>query len=284
MTGQVRHLRAFVAVAERGSISRAAVALRLSQPAVSRTLAQLEAHLGLTLVDRSTHHLALTDEGWAFLPRARVALQLVDDALDVRRLHHWPLRLGHTWGALGAATTPLLREWSRRLPDTPLELHRIDERTAGLATGSVDAAVLRGAMDSPGLERQLLGTEARMAAVPVDSTLASRRQVHLGDLCDQPLVLNTVSGTTRVELWPPPERPTRTVEVLNTDDWLAMIASGRGVGVTTTATLQTYANVGVSFVPIADADPVDVWVAWRNPPTHPLVPSLIETAAELFEP
>ena len=282
MTAELRHLRAFVAVAERGSISRAAASLHLSQPAVSRTLAQLEDHLGVRLVDRTTHHLALTGDGIALLAKAKVALGVVDDALDARRLHHWPLRLGHTWAALGEQTTPLLRRWERRFPRVRLELHRVDERTAGLATGAVDVAVLRGQVDAPGLERRLLTVEPRVAAVPADSTLARRRSLRLHDLAGNPLVLNTVSGTTRLDLWPEGSRPTSRVEVSNTDDWLATIAAGRGVGVTPTATPTMYANAGVAFVPLVDAPPVDVWLAWRDPPTHPMVPDLLAAATELL--
>lgn len=283
MTVELRHLRAFVAIADRGSITRAAAALHVSQPALSRTLAALESHLGVALVDRSTHHLVLTSDGEAFLAKTRVALRVVDDALDVARLHHWPLRLGHTWAALGAATTPLLRRWERRFPRTPLELHRIDEATAGLSTGAVDVAILRGPVAAPGLTTRLLTTEARVAAVPVDSPMALRTSLSLADLAGNPLVLNTVSGTTRLQLWGDDAHPGPTVAVSNTDDWLATIAAGRGVGVTPEATPQMYANAGVAFVPLSDAPAVEVWLAWRDPPTHPLVPDLVRTAAELVE-
>lgn len=284
MTVELRHLRAFVAIADRGSITRAAAALHVSQPALSRTLAALEAHLGVALVDRSTHHLVLTSDGEALLAKARVALQVVDDALDVGRLHHWPLRLGHTWAALGESTTPLLRRWERRFPRTPLELHRIDEATAGLSTGAVDVAILRGPVAPSGLATRLLTTETRVAALPVDSPLAARASLVLADLAASTLVLNTVSGTTRLELWVDEARPTSTVAVSNTDDWLATIAAGRGVGVTPAATPRMYANAGVAFVPISDAPPVDVWLAWRDPPTHPLVPDLVRTAVEVVDP
>ncbi len=278
MTVELRHLRALIAIADRGTISRAATALHLSQPAVSRTLAQLEDHMGVRLVDRSTHHLALTDDGIALLAKARVAVGVVDDALDAQRLHRWPLRLGHTWAALGERTTPLLRRWERRFPRTPLELHRVDERTAGLSTGAVDVAVLRGDVPPAGLEHRLLTTEPRVAAVPADLPLSRRRSLRLRDLSEKTLVLNTVSGTTRLDLWPEGSRPSATVEVSNTDDWLATIAAGRGIGVTPTATPRMYANAGVAFVPLTDAPPVEVWLAWRNPPTHPLVPDLVATA------
>lgn len=116
---ELRHLRAFLAIAEEGSVTRAASRLRLTQPVVSRTLAALEKHLGARLVDRSTHHLALTAEGVLFRDKAAAAVCAFDEAVDAGRLRHWPLRLGHAWSAFGRYTTPLLRTWQQRHPQTP---------------------------------------------------------------------------------------------------------------------------------------------------------------------
>ncbi|WP_107484319.1 LysR family transcriptional regulator, partial [Streptomyces sp. NRRL B-24572] len=229
MSIELRHLRCFLAIAEETSLTRAAARLHLTQPAVSRTLAALEQHLGARLVDRSTHHLALTAEGRAFQDRAAAALAAFDAAVDPARLRHRPLRLGHAWSAFGPYTTPLLRRWRRAHPDTPLELLRIDDRTAGLARGEVDAALLRGAVDAPGLVTEELATEDRVAALPDDHPLAGRPRLVLGDLADETVVLNTVSGTTTLSLWPATARPAATLTVANTDDWLTAIAAGRAV-------------------------------------------------------
>src|SRR5258705_1886537 len=70
MIVELRHLRCFLAIAKEGNLTRAAARLHLTQPALSRTLQQLEASLGLRLVDRSTHHLALTAAGQAFRDKA----------------------------------------------------------------------------------------------------------------------------------------------------------------------------------------------------------------------
>src|SRR5919112_1839022 len=94
MAAELRHLRAFVAIADEGTVTRAAARLHVTQPALSRTLAQLEAHLGVRLVERSTHHLELTTAGRLFHHRARAALSAVDEVLDPARAATWPLRLG----------------------------------------------------------------------------------------------------------------------------------------------------------------------------------------------
>lgn len=281
---ELRHLRCFLAVAEERSITRAASALRLTQPAVSRTLAALEAALGVRLVDRSTHHLDLTPEGRAFHEKATVAVAAFEDALAAARAPHRPLRLGHAWSAAGVFTTPLLRRWRQTHPDVPLELLRVDDRTAGLARGAVDLALLRGPVETPGLVTELLHLEARVAAVPSDSPLARRPRLALADLSDQVIALNTVSGTTSLTLWPPETRPTRSTTVANTDDWLAAIASDQAVGVTSTATAGMHPYPGVSYVPLTDAPDLPVLLARRRGPGHPAAPDLIALAHEIAGP
>ncbi|MER5988648.1 LysR family transcriptional regulator [Streptomyces sp. NPDC001787] len=278
---ELRHLRAFLAIADEGNVTRAAARLRLTQPAVSRTLAALEKHLGVLLVDRSTHHLALTPEGVAFHDKAAAAVAAFDEALDSGRLRTWPLRLGHAWSAFGPYTTPLLRTWQERYPQTPLELLRIDDRTAGLTRGEVDAALLRGPVDAPGIVTEVLFDEARVAAVAADGPLAARPSLSLGDLVSGTVVLNTVSGTTTLDLWPPHARPTTTLTVANTDDWLTAIAAGRGTGVSGASTAGMHPHAGVAYRPLDDAPPLPVLLARRDAPGHPALPKLAALAREI---
>jgi DNA-binding transcriptional LysR family regulator len=148
MDVELRHLRVLVAVAEEGSLTRAGERLVLSQPAVSRALAQLERRLGVTLVERTSRHLALTEAGTRFADAAREALRAVDRAVDAVTAGVRPLRLGHTWAAAGHAAT-LLRAWNRRFERGSLVLERSEERTAGLASGDVDATLMWAAPRRP---------------------------------------------------------------------------------------------------------------------------------------
>ncbi|MFI6850306.1 LysR substrate-binding domain-containing protein [Kitasatospora sp. NBC_00085] len=278
MTIELRHLRAFLAIAEEGNVTRAAARLHLSQPALSRTLRQLEEHLGARLVDRSTHHLGLTAEGHTFRDKARAAVAAVETALDPGGLRSWPLRLGHTWAALGVHTVPLLRRWDETHPAVPLELLRVDDRTAGLTQGRVDAALLRGAVTAAGLRAELLLTEERVVVMPADSPLAALPRITLADLAAHPVALNTVSGTTTTDLWPPTARPVATIEVANTDEWLIAIAAGRAVGVSTSATPGNHTHPSLVYRPLADAPAVPVVLAWREGPGHPAVADLVALA------
>jgi DNA-binding transcriptional LysR family regulator len=75
-----RPLRYFVAVAEELNFARAAERLGIASPPLSRAIRKLEAELGVTLLERSTHHVALTTAGAVLLEQARMALDAVDAA------------------------------------------------------------------------------------------------------------------------------------------------------------------------------------------------------------
>jgi DNA-binding transcriptional LysR family regulator len=281
MTMELRHLRCFLAIAQEGTLTRAATRLHLTQPVVSRTLRQLEDHLGVRLIDRSTHHLGLTAAGHAFQIRAASAVAAADAAFDPAQLGVWPLRLGHAWSAFGEFTVSLLRSWMQECPDVPLELRRIEDRTADLSRGEVDAALLRGPVTTPGIRTEPL-MEPRLAAVPAGTPLAARSRLTLGDLAGYPVVLSTVSGTTTTDPWPASIRPEATIEVASTDEWLAAIAAGKAVGVTTTATASMHPYPGIAYRPLAGAADLAVSLAWTHPPTHPAIAKLVTLAREVI--
>jgi DNA-binding transcriptional LysR family regulator len=280
MNVDARHLRAFLAIAEEGGITPAAALLRVSQPALSRTLRQLEAHFGTALFERSTHHVAITSAGESLRPRAAAAIAALDAALDPDFVPSRPLRLGYSWAALGRRTGPLLRRWSAIHAGAPVELRRIDDRFGGLASGRADIALIRG--DPPvtggpaGMRQRELAEEPRFVALPADHRLASREELVLADLSAEAVVVNTLTGLTGLDLWPSKIRPQKTVATDNTDDWLLVISSGQGIGVSGASTVETYQYPGVVYRRLVDAPPVTISVAWMEPAQHDLVPQFVQ--------
>lgn len=270
MNVEVRHLRALAAIGDEGTISAAAAALRLSQPALSRTLDQLERRVGTRLVERTTRRLALTDAGKLLHERAHTILKQLDDALAEAAADSGPrpLRVGFAWAALGEHTIPLLRDWRSRFPESPVRVHRRDDPELALQRGEVDVAVIRttprGDADSVALF-----AEPRLAAVPDGHPLASRPAVRLTDLAGEPVALCS-SASTSGESWP------HGFDVGGVDEWLTTIASGEAVGVTTQGTQTNHPHPGVRYLPLTDADPVTVHLVWPRPPTHPATGAFTE--------
>jgi DNA-binding transcriptional LysR family regulator len=269
MAAELRHLRAFVAIARAGSITRAARDLSITQPALSRTLSTLESAVGVRLIERTTTSMRLSPAGRAMLPRAEAALAAVDDALDVARHAVWPLRVGHAWSAAGPRTARIVRTWAAEHPDVPVELVQIDERHAGLSRGLVDVAVLRGVPVPDGAGAVDLESEPRVAALPADHPLAASPELHLADLAGEQLIVNQATGTVTPAMWPPGSRPVIGSRVGSVEDWLVAIASGQGFGVSVASTVQLHARSGVTFVPLLDAPPMTVSIAWRLRGGHP---------------
>lgn len=275
MNVELRHLRALVAIGDEGTITDAAAVLRVSQPALSRTLDQLESRVGVRLVERTTRRLALTDAGRRLHERAHSILRQLDDALTETTASARPLRIGFAWAALGDRTVPLLRDWREQHPETPLRVHRPDDPEAALRRGEIDAAFLRTAPAADaGLEVRSLYRERRLVAVPDGDPLAERAAVRLSDLADRPVVLCATAATT-TGLWPEGQRP-RTFEVANVDEWLTVIATGDAVGVTAEATEHSHPHPGVRYRPLADAPPVTVRLVWPKDATHPVLRAFLD--------
>jgi regulatory helix-turn-helix LysR family protein len=96
MDVDLRHFRAFAAVARERSFTRAAERLLITQPALTRTIQQLEAALQVRLVDRTSRHVELTEAGTDFLEHAERVLGAVEQALAAAR-QQATVRLGFSW-------------------------------------------------------------------------------------------------------------------------------------------------------------------------------------------
>jgi hypothetical protein len=117
--------------------------------------------------------------------------------------------------------------------------------------------------------------------VAADDPLARRRQLRLADLANRVLAVDPRTGTTTLELWPAGSRP-EVEEVHDVDDWLAVIAAGRCVGVTAESTLTQYRRQGVVFRRLRDAPPVPVRIVWWRDDPHPVTSDVVGLLAELY--
>lgn len=281
MTVEVRHLRCFLAIVDEGSITGAARRLHISQPALSRTLAQLERTLAVQLIDRSTHHLTVTAAGNAFAQSARDVVQRFDDAVAAISTAVAPLRFGHGWSSATHAAA-IVRAWGVAYPDRPLRSRHGDERVGGLVGGHVDVAMVRGPITDPSFGSSVIANEARMAVVPVDHRLAGAADVSLADLAGETLVVSSLTGTTTLDLWPQPPRPTIGADLATIEDWLIAIATSAGVGITPESTAVHHPHPDVRFVRIRDAPTVPLVMAWPRRGAHPHTKAFVAIARDVM--
>lgn len=134
-------VRTFVVATDEGQFQEAAVELGVSQQAVSKRVAALEAELGVQLFIRTARGIQLTGEGQAFLPHARALLDAADRAVDSVRPGRRPLRVD----VLGrrSACAAMLQEFHRQHPEFGLEVVTLPHgaaATAAIQAGTIDAA------------------------------------------------------------------------------------------------------------------------------------------------
>jgi DNA-binding transcriptional LysR family regulator len=194
---------------------------------------------------------------------------------------HTTLRIGHAWSAMGRHTREFQRRWAARYPGVDLDLIRANSPTGGLAEGLCDIAVLRTAAGAPRFASAIVGHERRYCALAADDPWARRRSIRLAEIPQRTLLIDPRTGTTTLDLWPAAAQPA-TRETRDIDDWLTIIASGGGVGITPEGTTGQYRRDGVVFRPLRDAPPIAVQVIWRRHDPHPSTHAAIALLTELY--
>lgn len=192
---ELRHLRYFVAVAEELSFTRAASRLHTAQPSLSQQIRQLEEHVGVQLLDRSRHHVALTNAGQVMLQQARDILGRVDNASVLARQaadgRAGSLSIG-TFPSVDVRILPVLRPLlAAQMPNLRLTVHSkyaVDPVEA-LRSGALDVAFMRGPLDVEGLESCELLREQLVVVLPMRHPLARRRRVAMRSLELMPCVM-----------------------------------------------------------------------------------------------
>lgn len=141
-------LSAFLAVADSGGFTAAAERLYLTQPAISKRIAQLEEQLGARLFDRIGRQVHLTEAGHALLPRARQVIRDLDDmSRAISGLSgevSGTLRIGTSHHIGLHRLPPVLRQFSREFPKVQLDIHFIDSEEAweGVLNGDLELGVV----------------------------------------------------------------------------------------------------------------------------------------------
>lgn len=277
MDVELRHLRAFAAVARSRSFTRAAEQLRITQPALTRTVQQLEAAVQVTLLDRTSRHVELTDAGREFYERAERLLADLDLALASVR-SQVIVRLGFSW----LLPDPWAQRTVTRFEEATghhVALLRVDSSLGALDQGAVDVALVRGALPARTALRQVhLFDEARVVICSERSELAARDTVDWSEVAKWPLVVNVVSGTTGPWSWPARDSPEQIIETGNFDEWLESVAADRGIGVVPDVAVRRNIHPAVRYVALTNAPPVPVSLVFRSHVRESLMRRFVEAA------
>ena len=199
----LNHLAVFHAVAGELSISRAAERLMVSQPAVSKQLAQLERSLKAQLVDRLPRGVRLTASGELLAGYARRIFAQVEEAE-----HAMGELAGGRRGRLAVAATPtigtywlpsLLVKYRRTHPgvEMRMEVHPTTTITRLLLDGAVDVGLAESAAEGEGINSSVFMKDRMTAIAPPKHPLAKRASISAEELCREPFVVRELGSGSK---------------------------------------------------------------------------------------
>jgi DNA-binding transcriptional LysR family regulator len=274
----------FVAVAEELHFGRAAERLHIAQPSLSHQIRRLEQQLGVTLFDRTSRRVELTDAGRALLSEGRRLLAHSERTTRlVRSVSAERLTVGFYGSAASTLLPDLLRSFSQEHPSAEVSvrellLDQIDE----LLAGGVDVAFTRLLPGQADVELEVITREPRVVALPASHSLSGRMTLEFIDLRDESFITNPV-----VEASAPPKRwlaeqarhglPGRSAaEAASVQEILTLVAVGTGVCLVPASVARHYPRPDVVYIEVSDADPAVVSLAWPRGGLRPIVAAFIE--------
>ena len=286
MDVDARLWRSFAAVADELHYGRAANRLRITQPALSRQIRDLERTLGVRLFDRTSRRVVLSQAGRAVLEQARRALTESDRAVRLAKL-----AAQGDWGELAISVLPsvtpallpaIVRAYREAHPAIDLRISESfdDEQLTALAAGRLDAGFLRAAAVPAGIQLQTLLTEQLLVALPTDHRFAHHEQIALSELAADPFVFfprhRSVQGydefiaSCRAAGFSP-----NIVQEASGLTALGLVAAGLGVTVVA-ASYRAVSMTGVAFVPITGQQ-LSLHLAWSADNTNTALAGFLET-------
>ncbi len=270
---ETRELEYFIAVADELHFGRAAARLSIAQPALSKAIQRTESRLGVPLFIRDSRHVELTLAGKALQEHGRHALNAVSAAVrNARRAGDAQahLRLVLKPGGDAGLLSPILAEYAHQ-PDA----RQVDilfsgpaDRSDFLRDGRADVGLLYAPFDDLyGLDHETLHTEDRVVILPSGHRLAGQADVRMSDLEGETLPrgkgIPTGEGTGP--------------EVADAAQLFHLIALNRMIAVLPRSLVEPV-PAGLACVPISDAPPSRLTLAWNSRDRRPLVASFVSAA------
>jgi DNA-binding transcriptional LysR family regulator/DNA-binding Xre family transcriptional regulator len=282
----LRRLRYFVMLAEELHFGRAAERLHVSQPVLSRQIRQLELDLGVDLLTRTSRRVELTDAGRQVLDDARPLLATANaTGPRARRADSGGAAL--TVGFLvGDPIIQLVQAFTHTHVEAEIDVARIywSDQPMALLDDHVDVSFVHLPIDSDDLDLAHLYASPKVVLLPRRHTLAEQAEITIQELADEPVV-RYAGASADWEAWhnvdprPDGRRPRSGPTVRNLEETVEVVATGRAITlVPVTVTTGIQVPPEVVAVPVVDAPPTEVCLAWRTGRRSPLIRELVETA------
>jgi DNA-binding transcriptional LysR family regulator len=285
----LRLVEYFVAVAEELHFGRAASRLHISQPSLSHQIRRLESKLGAQLLIRSSRHVELTPAGAALLLEGKRTLAQAGRALRaVRDAETQRVLVGFYGSASTALLTDVLRVFAQECPTVEVTVRELELSHIGeLLDGTVDLAFTRMRPGEAEAHIEVLQEEPRVVVLPSAHPLAGRDSIAFAELRNEDFITGPRKHNPAWRRqWLAEQRRHGlsgriAAEASSVQEILTLIAAGRGVCLVPQTAGRIYQRPDVAFVPVTDAEPAAISVAWTSEPLEPAVAAFIDTARAL---
>jgi len=293
---EVRHIQAFIAVAEELSLRRAGRRLGVSQASISRQVQQLEQELGLTLFLRRRDGIELTHQGTLMIDQAMrltsAAAEFADHMKTVEAHRRGVVRLGIAWGLWDAVNRIRARHQSRATGVAVLG-HDMPSwnQVEALRQRRMDVGLLRLPADTRELQCAVLYNECVVAVLPSSHPLAGRSSVRLGELASDRLLLHDRDHAPIIydkifELY---SAAGLTPHIVATSaspaspGGMINVASGKGIYIGLGSLMTMKDAPGITVVRLEDPQAaLQGCLVWRSSETSPTVLGFVDAAREAF--
>ncbi len=278
MEPTLRQFRYFIAVANAGQVSRAAMDINVSQSAVTAAIKSLEDLIGAPLFDRHASGVTLTYEGNLFLDHARNIVANVEEAVQLpRRIRQnvsGTIEMAVSYTVAGYFLPPHLARFSRGFPNVRInmtEAHRSDIEE-GLIAGTFDLAVLltSNIINQEDLTHDTLFRSRRRLWVDAHHRFLEQPRVSLQDISTEPYIMLTVdeASNTAQRYWNrTPHSPNTVFRTSSIEAVRSMVANGMGIAILSDMVYRPWSLEGrrVEVLPVSDPVPtMDAGFAWSN--------------------
>lgn len=275
MSFNLRHLKYFVATAELGQVSRAAIELSVSQSAVTAAIRELEAILGTTLFVRSSLGMTLTDAGRRFLASGYDILSKVDEALKAQEPADvsGTLKIAATYTVIGYFLPLHLERMRRMMPQIDIQLREMSRPAIeeALVDGRVDIGVaLTSNITNDEIASETLLRSPRRLWLPSQHRLLERGSLSLSEVAEEPYVMLTVdeAAHTTMRYWSRSTfKPQVVLRTSSVEGVRSMVANGLGVSILSDMVYRPWSLEGRRLETTdlsEDIPPMDVGLVWQK--------------------
>ena len=285
---ELRQLKYFIALAEELHFGRAAEALHLSQPALSKQIQTLEDSLKVQLFERTKHWVKLTIAGQKFLETAHRILQEVEEGIQITRQVAdgavGRLRIGFTEATLFSLAPSLTKTYREEYPQVELIISTrgTEAQVEALRTHQIDIGFVYLPIREPSLTIHPLFEEVYVAALPSSHRLARQEQIMLQSLANEPLIFypRSLAPVLYADFIKCCEQaglmPNIVQEAELAQTRLGLVAAGIGMTFVL-ADMQSLNVKGIVYRPLDESFPtLKLALAWRQDESAPLVQKCIK--------